>query len=102
MIRKYRKKPTIIEAVQFNGENGEEIETFTNNTAQTLATHAPLIKIGEMLVRTGDWIIKGTNGEFYPIKDTIFRLTYDLTEQEEDEDAEEWEIEKQRRIVEGP
>lgn len=33
---------------------------------------------GEMVAQPGDWIIRGVQGEFYPIKDSIFRETYDL------------------------
>ena len=79
---KFRKKPVIIEAIQFNGENGEEIEEFTNCAARRLATHTPLMVIstleGDHQARTGDWIIKGINGEFYPCKPDIFEQTYEV------------------------
>ena len=42
---RFRKKPVVIEAIQFTGTNGEEIERFTNNTARILATHTPLMII---------------------------------------------------------
>lgn len=31
---------------------------------------------GEMVARYGDWIIKGTEGEFYPCKDSVFQRKY--------------------------
>ena len=31
---------------------------------------------GTMKANTGDWIIKGVQGELYPCKDIIFRATY--------------------------
>lgn len=78
---KYRKKQVIIEAIQFDGTNGEEIEEFTNCAARRLATHTPLMIIstleGDYQARTGDWIIKGVKGEFYPCKPDIFALTYE-------------------------
>jgi len=78
---KYRKKPVIIEAIQFNGNNGKEIEEFTNYAARRIATHTPLMIIstleGEHQARTGDWIIRGVKGEFYPCKPDIFKMTYE-------------------------
>lgn len=32
---------------------------------------------GEMTARIGDWIVRGIQGEFYPVRDAIFRATYD-------------------------
>lgn len=36
---------------------------------------------GDMHARPDDWIIKGTEGEFYPCKDTVFRRKYTDKEQ---------------------
>jgi hypothetical protein len=33
-----------------------------------------------MRANKGDWIIKGVKGEFYPIKDDIFRQTYEAVD----------------------
>lgn len=33
---------------------------------------------GVMTAEPGDWIITGVNGEQYPIKDDIFKKTYDI------------------------
>ena len=35
---------------------------------------------GDMKASPGDWIIKGVNGEFYPIKSEIFFKTYEKVE----------------------
>ena len=32
---------------------------------------------GDMRATFGDWVIRGVQGEFYPIKDAIFRETYE-------------------------
>ena len=104
MIRKYRRKQIVNEAVQFNGNNESEIIEFTKLIALTRPKCLKSIRLptskGDMIANIGDWIVKGVNGEFYPIKDNIFKKLYDLTEQEEDEDAEEWEKEKQQRFLE--
>lgn len=94
MIGTYRKKPVIIQAVQWTGGNPCEIQEFTGNTA-TITNHDPIDDMGvfvgrdrfelsintlegEMKAAIGDYIIKGVNGEFYPCKEEIFKKTYDL------------------------
>lgn len=81
---KYRKKPVVIEAVQWNGENVKECmefcpplleETYRANGKLTIPTLE-----GKMLADTGDFIIKGVKGEFYPCKPDIFAATYDPAE----------------------
>ena len=93
---KYRKKPVIIDAIQFDGLNLEEIKLFVGDniiydiidTAWQVGKGRPhiLMKIktleGDMNVSEMDYIIKGVNGEFYPCKPDIFEKTYELAEQE--------------------
>lgn len=88
---KYRKKPVVIEAIQWNGLNLEEIKEFVGksliydivDTAWQVGKGAPnvFMKIhtleGDMRVNKGDFIIKGVNGEFYPCKSDIFEKTYE-------------------------
>ena len=78
-MSKYRKKPVVIEAVRWTGENLLEICNFTGRCG------GELIKNGELYIDTlegvhhasiGDFIIKGVHGEFYPCKPDIFRKTY--------------------------
>ena len=78
---KYRKKPVVIEAMQYlreenigacmdfcpvmkfcPGENEYAIETLE----------------GKMMLTKGDYIIKGVKGEFYPCKPDIFHQTYEM------------------------
>lgn len=89
---KYRKKPIVIEAVQWNGLNLEEIKEFVGkdleynilDTAWEVGKGAPnvLMKIhtleGDMDVSKGDFVIKGVSGEFYPCKPDIFEKTYEM------------------------
>ena len=88
---KYKKKPIIIDAVQFNGLNLEEIKEFVGDklvydiidTAWQVGKGRPhiLMKIktleGDMNVSEKDYIISGINGEFYPCKPDIFYRTYE-------------------------
>ena len=85
-MTKYRKKPVIIEAVQFEGgissikkiilelglsqsSYGWDKDDYTKLYIHTLeGTHIANIK---------DWIVKGIKGEFYPVKPDIFEQTYE-------------------------
>ncbi len=76
---KYRKKPVVIEAIQWTGLNDEEMIEFINNDEWSISDPFIIIKTleGDMKASEGDWIIKGVNGEFYPCKPDIFEKTYE-------------------------
>lgn len=78
MIKKYRKKPVTIEAIQWNGENLSEIRDFMRSTVETrgLVLIIPTLE-GDMYASLNDYIINGVNGEFYPCKPYIFAKTYE-------------------------
>lgn len=79
---KYRKKPVVIEAVQWNGTNMTEIANFTKNSNRYIEFEGDICRIetleGIMTASKGDFIIKGVQGEFYPCKPEIFEQTYEL------------------------
>ena len=86
---KYKKKPIVIEAVQFTGNNYQEILDFGDKTVKQPflfkdGTGSETIVIrtleGNMEVSEGDYVIKGIKGEFYPCKPDIFEETYDKVE----------------------
>lgn len=88
---KYRKKPVVIEAIQFNGFNPKQIKDFVgdactvdyNDAAYQAGVRGIGVDItihtleGDMKVSRGDYVIKGVNGEFYPCKPDIFEKTYE-------------------------
>ncbi len=81
---KFRKKPVIIEAIQFTMKdmNITDISKFTKNKASFMRKDEhPVCVIptleGDMIASIGDWIIKGVKGEFYPCKPDIFKQTYE-------------------------
>lgn len=80
MIKQYRKKPVVIEAVQWTGDNRSEIFAFVGKFAVWGDVSGMMIKTleGQHIASVGDYIIKGVNGEFYPCKPEIFEKTYDL------------------------
>ena len=87
--RKFRKKPVVIEAIQFDTTEGVmAITKFTTGIASMCRVRDTFgdirdydMKIqtleGEMIVSPGDWVIKGVQGEFYPCKPDIFAATYE-------------------------
>lgn len=99
-MAKYRKKPVDIEAVQWVGNEREMFDFLTNyqktNTYPTLEEKTFRVDLcnggcqlgnlmikssrGEELANVGDYIIKDTNGEFYPCKPDIFDMTYEKVE----------------------
>lgn len=84
MSRKYRKKPVIIEAKIWNGENVDSIEEWINGGFVYYDKGKEEIGIrtleGVMKAHKGDYIIKGVSGEFYPCKPEIFHKTYEEVE----------------------
>jgi len=92
---KYRKKPVVIEALQYNNINKEEIEAFVGKelaseieleTAYIAGQGAPIRSLtietleGNHKAMPSDFIIKGVKGEFYPCKPDIFESTYEKVE----------------------
>jgi hypothetical protein len=84
-MKKYRKKPVVIEAVQFDPQGNwpECVIPWPENGVRPRDMSWGYIKTleGDMHVIAGDWIIKGIKGEFYPCKDDIFKATYELVEE---------------------
>jgi len=84
----FRKKPVVIEAVQWTGENKSAIDAFVLGLAeeaekQQQLSMTPDLEIvihtleGDHRASVGDWIIRGVKGEFYPCKPDIFKSTYE-------------------------
>ncbi len=81
-MAKYRKKPVVVDAIQWTGRNWKAVcEFIGHNTRYEHFECGHVLQIrtleGDMDALPGDWIIKGIKGEFYPCKDDIFRKTYD-------------------------
>ena len=91
---KYRKKPVVVEAIQWDGLNLEEIKAFVGesliydiiDTAWQVGKGAPHVNMkiktleGDHECTKGDYIIKGVSREFYPCKPDIFEKTYEAVE----------------------
>lgn len=83
---KYRKKPVVIEAVQWTGDPS----CFDGTPMEGIYQPGPVRRLdGSIEIRTlegtmradvGDWIIQGVKGELYPCKPDIFEATYEPAE----------------------
>lgn len=82
-MAKYRKKPVVIEAVQWQGtkQSWNEIMDMglTRWKPGDMGSDTFIIETleGDHLVRKWDYVIKGVKGEFYPCKPDIFEATYE-------------------------
>ena len=96
-MTKYRKKPVVIEAVRFeytlSGLKdlrlfvGDSLGIITKARRIGARAEAEIITLEDGIksqvahvATEGDWIIKGIQGEFYPVKPDIFEETYELVE----------------------
>ena len=79
--RNYRKKPVVIQAIQYTGSNEAEVRVFMDNRSAML-THTPTYLIlstgaGQVQITPGDWIIRGVKNEYYPCRSDLFLATYE-------------------------
>jgi len=79
VVRQYRKKPIVIEAMQFKHGNFDDCEKFVGGDAEWRNGEMIIATLeGAMHVSNEDYIIKGIKGEFYPCKPDIFEATYEI------------------------
>jgi uncharacterized Zn finger protein len=93
MIKKYRKKPVVIEAVEFKytSECLEYLKQWLDKEFKGYGKARNPHAVGWLEIGTledgmnqvkhiafeGDYIIRGVKGEFYPCKPHIFNETYE-------------------------
>ena len=79
---KYRKKPVVVAAIQWAGNNWNEICSFMKSCQR----RPKLVESRRIRVTTKecaiyaketDFIIRGVEGEFYPCDEAIFHKTYE-------------------------
>lgn len=82
----FRKKPVVIEAMQWTGANRREIEEWAHAgldpAANAIVYHDGIALYvrtleGPLHASVGDYIVRGVKGEYYPVKPAIFAATYD-------------------------
>lgn len=92
---RYRKRPIIVEAVRWTGDNLAEVEALAggkfevtdpedragSDDPESTASVLDSLHSTWVLVYDGDWIIKGIKGEFYPCRPDVFAATYEPADQ---------------------
>lgn len=94
-MAKFRKKPVVIEAIQWTGDNTREVTEWVEPKLAPFAMPKgwwlKQLEVGQFALviptlegdheaRVGDWIIRGVAGEHYPCKPDIFAATYEAAE----------------------
>jgi hypothetical protein len=98
MARRYRKKPIAIEAVQWTGDNADELKEFVGMREDTgepgfvlpgesaEGSHEAQVWAREehawCSVPMGHWVMRGVKGEFYACAPLIFAATYDPVDED--------------------
>jgi hypothetical protein len=84
-VQKFRKKPVVIEAVQWAGDNEKELAAFAGANFETVHDSPEwTARVFDVLhdswigARTGDWVVRGVRGENYPVHQEVLDETYDL------------------------
>jgi hypothetical protein len=80
-------RPVVKEAIRFTPENHEEVCAWISSYdgwyfwvkgdvsgGERIDLHTHM---GVMSAHPGDWVVRGIEGEFYPIQNSKFELTYE-------------------------
>lgn len=96
---RYRKKPVVVEAFQWTGDEHQKedpewivdaikrgdawfcVDPFDRSHPPTITHMAIKTLEGVMEARFDDYIIQGIKGEIYPCKPDIFEATYEPVEE---------------------
>lgn len=86
---KYRTKTTEVDAIQWTGLNGEEVQAFAADATgadpngvpldHVVASHQLIVPtlFGDVLAEAGDWIVHRADGDLWPIKAGVFESVYE-------------------------
>lgn len=80
-MARFRKKPVIVDAIQFTGSNVAEVAALLDWDYDEGTSDDETLIIetlnGDVTVSVGEWIVRGIAGEGYPCRADIFAATYD-------------------------
>lgn len=87
MAKKYRSVPTEVEAMRFTEVDAPEVCAWANGKVEytepedreddAIGGVFDILHSTWINVYDGQWIIKGTKGEFYPCDNEVFRQKYE-------------------------
>lgn len=89
MAEYYRKRPVAVQAVQWTGDNAECVQRLAGDLFQPLLASMSVngteftarvydaLRAEWVKVSTGQWIIRGVRGEFYPCDAGVFAEAYE-------------------------
>lgn len=92
---RFRRKPVELDAVRWRGNNFAQITEFLKDGESSIimrgeGTDLQIATLeGLMTARQGDWIVRGTAGELYPVKPDIFKEIYEPIGAGSDDDEQE-------------
>jgi hypothetical protein len=80
-VERFRKRPIVIEALRYTGDSAEMRAAVREFVDANIDERGGGLRIetteGWLTVSSGDWIIRGVEGEFYPCKPSVFDATYE-------------------------
>lgn len=83
-MAKFRKKPVVIDAIQWSGDILDAQGVMEFAAGDAVGFQGPNLVVytleGNMLASPKDWLIRGVKGELYPCKPDIFEATYEPAE----------------------
>lgn len=77
-VKKYRKKPVVVEAIQFTGEI--PFPKWVGLEPSNGKAYVTTVHLQKTYIEVGDWLIKEPGGGelyWYPCKPDAFEATYD-------------------------
>ena len=82
-VRRYRKKPVEVQALQWTGANFVDMERFLESARNGYfhGDHFFLLSYGTHLrIEPGTWVIRGATGGYHPCQAEAFDSVYELAE----------------------
>lgn len=79
MTKRYKMKVLPVEAIQWTGDNVQEVKDFCRQFALFLRDAELYIRVDgrKIYVVPGEFIVRRTNGSFYPLDKHVFEETYE-------------------------
>lgn len=84
-VGNFKKRPTVVEAVQLLPSNISDVADWCDGEVysqdpNSLPQLVVQTDLGERVVNSGDWIVRGVRGNFYPVSEDVFLLKYERAE----------------------